>query len=319
MRIIFLGTPEFAVPSLEKLIAWPKVEVVGLVCQPDRPSGRGQKLSLPATKLVAQARGVPVMQPERLSRSPETLSAMEALKPDMLVMVAFGQILKRPVLEMAPYGVLNVHGSLLPRYRGAAPINWALINGETETGITTMQTDIGVDTGHMLLKQAVPIDIETDAEQLSEILARTGADLLIRTIDQIMAGTIQPQPQDDSQASMAPMLKKEMGAVDWSRSDTEIHNLVRGLFPWPGTYTQFSDSMLKIIRTRPGGSANSGMEPGRILIDGDRILVTCGKAGETALELLEVQPANRARMKARDWANGVRLSNGALLGSRALT
>lgn len=316
MRIIFLGTPEFAVPTLEKLIAWPKGEVVGLLCQPDRPSGRGHKLYSPPTKLVAQSKGITVFQPERLSRSPETVEAMRALSPDVLVMVAFGQILKQPVLEMARYGVVNIHGSLLPKYRGPAPINWAIINGESDTGITTMFSDAGVDTGKMLLKRSVPIGPDTDAEQLSDTLSQVSTDLLVETLEKILDRSIQPQTQDDSQASYAPLLKKEMGEVNWSKTAGEIHNLVRGLYSWPGTYTQLSGAPLKIIRTRLAeGQSSSGAKSGQVLAAGAHLLVACGNAGDTVIELLEVQPPNRSRLNARDWANGVRLETGAIFGA----
>ncbi len=316
MRIIFLGTPEFAVPTLEKLLAWPAGQVVAAVCQPDRPSGRGHKLLVPPVKRLALGHGIPVLQPERLSRSPETVEAMRELSPDVLVMVAFGQILKPVVLDMAAYGVVNLHGSLLPRYRGPAPVNWAIINGETVTGVTTMFCDPGVDTGDMILKREVPVGPETTAEELARTLASVGADLVVETLEQIRAGTVKPQKQDDSRATYAPLLKKEMGRIEWSKPAWEIHNLVRGLVPWPGTYTDFAGNPLKVLKTRPAGSAGAARAvPGQVVAAGEKVIIACGQGGQEAIELLEVQPANRARLPARDWANGVRLKPGLTIGS----
>ncbi len=316
MRIIFLGTPEFAVPTLERLITWPKGEVVAVVCQPDRPSGRGRNVYAPPVKLVAQAKGIPVLQPEKLSKSPATVEAMRALRPDVLVMVAFGQILKEPVLAMAKYGTVNVHGSLLPAYRGPAPINWAIINGESATGITTMFSDKGVDTGKMLLKQTVPIGADMDSEQLSATLSQVGADLLILTLEGILDGSIQAETQDESKATYAPLLKKELGLIDWSKPAQSIHNLVRGLHGWPGTHTLFQGCPLKIIRTSVAKlELTPATRPAEVVSTGERLLVACGGNTDTVLELLEVQPPNKARIAARDWANGVRLTAGATFGT----
>jgi len=237
---------------------------------------------------------------------------MRALQPDLLVMVAFGQILKEPVLKMATHGVVNIHGSLLPKYRGAAPINWAIINGESETGITTMFSDAGVDTGKMLLKRSVPIDLETNAEQLAQTLSHVGAELLVETIEKMRDGTLEPEAQDDSLASYAPLLKKEMGRIDWSKSAADVHNLVRGLYSWPGAYTQFGDAPLKILKTLPASDyVASGAKGGQVVATGKRLVVACGPGGDSGLELLEVQPPNKARMSASAWANGVRLAAGA--------
>lgn len=316
MRIIYLGTPEFAVPTLEKLIAWPHADVVAVVTQPDRPAGRGRHIFAPPTKMIAEAHSIPVLQPERLSRSPDVVQAMRDLNPDILVTVAFGQILKREVLTMAPHGVLNLHGSLLPKYRGAAPINWAIINGETVTGNTTMFSDAGVDTGSMLLKQKVPIGPDTTAEELAELMSRVGADLVIETLDRIRTNTIEPIQQDDSQATFAPRLTKEMGQIDWKKPAQEIHNLVRGLCPWPGTFTHFNGTVLKVVTTRTvnGDKTAPVTTPGTIMMEGGTVLVSCGTEGGELLELVEVQPANKTRMSAKDWMNGARLKSGVLIG-----
>jgi methionyl-tRNA formyltransferase len=316
MRIIYLGTPEFAVPTLEKLIAWPHGEVVAVVTQPDRPAGRGRHIFAPPTKMVAEAHGIKVFQPEKLSRAPEVVLGMKELNPDVLVMVAFGQILKKEVLTLAPHGVLNLHGSLLPKLRGAAPINWAIINGETQTGNTTMYSDSGVDTGPMLLKQKVPIGPDMNAEELAETMSLAGADLVIETLERIRNNTIEPVVQDDSQATFAPRLTKEMGLIDWKRSAQEIHNWVRGLYPWPGTYTHLNGAVLKVVATRTtiGGSAPPGSAPGTMVVDGGKVMVTCGPDGRDLIELLEVQPPNKARMSAKDWVNGARLKTGIAVG-----
>lgn len=316
MRIIYLGTPEFAVPTLEKLIAWPHGEVVAVVTQPDRPAGRGRHVFAPPTKLLAEAHGIKVLQPEKLSKSPEIVQAMRDLNADIMVMVAFGQILKKEVLTMAPHGVMNLHGSLLPKLRGAAPINWAIINGETQTGNTTMFSDAGVDTGKMLLKQKVPIGPDMTAEELAETMSVVGAGLVIETLERIRNGTIEPLEQDDSQATFAPRLTKDMGQIDWKKSAQEIHNLVRGLYPWPGTFTHLNGAVLKVVSTRTadGSVGGAGTAPGTIVTEGGKVMVACGTTGGELLELVEVQPINKARMSARDWMNGARLKSGVLVG-----
>ena len=318
MRIVYLGTPEFAVPTLEKLISSPAHEVVALVTQPDRPAGRGKHIFPPPTKVVAQAHGIEVLQPEKLSRSPDVVERMRQLKPDVLVMVAFGQILKKDVLTLAPFGVVNLHGSLLPKLRGAAPINWAIINGEVETGNTTMISDEGVDTGVMLLQQKVPIAPDASAEDLAHTMAVTGATLILQTLDQLAAGTLKPTPQDNAQATFAPRLSKDMGIINWRKSANDLHNLVRGLSPWPGTWTYINGQVLKIVHVTPmlGAQADGKTAPGTLVVDHERIMVACGENGEDLLELLEVQPANKAKMKARDWVNGARIASGTHLGSQ---
>lgn len=325
MRIIYLGTPEFAVPSLKALIAWPKADVVGLVTQKDRPSGRGHKLTPPPTKVIAQAYNIPVLQPEKLSKSPDIVEQMAQLKPDVLVMVAFGQILKKPVLEMAPHGVINLHGSLLPAYRGPAPINWSIINGDTRAGVTTMFSDAGVDTGKMLLKAEVPLGQDTTAGELAVELAHVGAKLVIETLDQLLAGKLVAQSQDDSKVTYAPLLSKELSNIDWRKSAKEIHNLVRGLQPWPGTYTHFEGNYLKVIKTKLPSLKTTDLQreetnrhaygPGEVIKCSEQLLVACGEDGKDIIELVEVQPANRAKLPALDWAHGVRLTAGIGFGS----
>lgn len=316
MRIIFLGTPDFAVPTLKALLNRSDVQVVAVVCQPDRPAGRGNKLHVPPTKELALANGIPVFQPERLSKDTECVESMRVLTPELIITVAFGQILKKAVLTMAPHGVINVHASLLPAYRGAAPINWALINGEKVTGVTTMVTEAGVDTGPMLLKAEVPIGENTNAEELSLTLSNVGADLMMRTLDDLQAGKLNPEPQDDSKASHAPMLNKEVGALNWQHHAWQLHNLVRGLVPWPGAYARLNGTPVKLWKTSMDTEASGEIElagdhkPGTVILNSERVLVSCGSEGGEFLELLEVQPANKARMQARAWANGLRIKSG---------
>lgn len=283
------------------------------LCQPDRPAGRGNKLTAPPVKQLAAKFDIPVLQPEKLSKEPEVVERMKALKPDVIVMLAFGQILRKAVLEMAPYGVVNLHGSLLPKYRGPAPINWAIINGETISGATTMISDAGVDTGPMLLKKEMPIGPETNAVELAQEMSQLGADLVIDTLKGMRAGTVKAMAQDSAQATYAPMLFKEMGRLDWTKSALELHNLVRGLQAWPSTYTSHEGNQLKITRTRVAPDSDK-MAAGTVEMSGQAVTVACGD-GTQRLEFLEVQPANRSKMNARDWANGVRLRSGIMLGS----
>jgi methionyl-tRNA formyltransferase len=317
VRVLFLGTPEFAVPTLKELLADSECTVVGVVCQPDRPAGRGNKLHAPPTKVLALEHNIPVLQPVSLAKSPETVEAMRKLEPDIIVMVAFGQILKKAVLEMPKMGVVNVHASLLPELRGAAPINWSIINGDTVSGVTTMFTEAGVDTGPMLLKDEVPIGPDMTSQELAEELSARGAKLLIETLKQLRAGTLKAQPQDESKATLAPMMTKELGHLSWKKPAAELHNLVRGLIPWPGTYTKYKGAPLKVHKTRVDKllSGSEAMTPGAVAQAGSRVLIACGSDGKDRLELVDVQPANKARMSARDWANGVRLKEGDILGA----
>lgn len=308
MRIVFLGTPEFAVATLNALIEHEGCEVVAVVCQPDRPKGRGNRIQEPPIKTLARLHNIAVFQPERLSRSSQTVEEMSKLKPDLIVMVAFGQILKKEVLELPKQGVINVHASLLPAYRGAAPINWAIINGETTTGVTTMYTEEGLDTGPMLLKKETDIGPDMTSAELSNELSMLGANLLIETLKQLTDGRLNPQPQDDSKATYAPLLTKELGIIDWKNKASVIHNLVRGLQPWPGTSSTFRGNVLKILKTRlPDGVKISGTVSGAIMYTAGRVLVSCGPFGDETLELIDVQPANRSKLSATDWANGVRV------------
>jgi methionyl-tRNA formyltransferase len=321
LRVVFLGTPEFAVPTLEALIAHPNLDVVAVVTQPDRPAGRNQKTHVPPTKRVALLHSIPVLQPESLAKSPETVEMLNVLNPDLIVMVAFGQILKKAVLKLPRLGVVNLHASLLPSYRGAAPINWAIINGDRETGITTMFTDPGVDTGPILLKSFLPIDPDINAEELAAQMSTKGAKLVVETIEKLTSETLAPEKQDDTRATYAPILTKEMGEIDWKQSASHVHNLVRGLIPWPGAFTFLRGEPLKIWKTSTelpsdefAKAADHSPKPGTIIVEGKAVLASCGSSGADALRLLEVQPVNRARMSAFDWYNGARLAKGEGLG-----
>ena len=322
MRVIFLGTPEFAIPALERLINWPKCQVVGVITQVDKPSGRGHKLQPPPVKVLAESHGIPVFQPLKLSKSPEIIDDLQALKPDVLVTAAFGQILRKNILELAPLGVINVHASLLPKYRGAAPINWALVNGETTTGITTMFSDPGIDTGTMLLKRSIDIDSDINAIELAHKLSQIGGELLIETLDALERGTLKPIIQNHELASYAPMLKKEMAIIDWHWEACKIHNHIRGMQPWPGAVTTYDGITLKLLRSKipeqspvsasenaQNGMPRSKLVPGSVMVNRSGVFVSCGASGEQLLELLEVQPPNKGRMKAHDWANGLHLNN----------
>lgn len=325
LKVIYLGTPQFAVPTLASLIENQEklgLKVVAAVCQPDRPKGRGGKVEMPPVKVLAEAHGIPVFQPQALARSPETVEAMKALQPDLLVMVAFGQILKKNVLEMAPLGVINVHGSLLPELRGAAPINWSVINGDTVTGVTTMYTEAGVDTGPMLLKTEIAIGPDMTAPELATEMSHVGAALLIKTVEALINKTLVPERQDDSKTTLAPMLSRAISKIDFNKPAQEIHNLVRGLTPWPATMANFRDAELKIVKTKmlddaseiaSAGqqSAAASGKPGEIVKANGKVFVLCGD--KKLLELLEVQPANRAKLAATAWVNGVRLETGECL------
>src|SRR3954453_2150839 len=307
MRLAFLGTPAFAVPTLERIVEAGH-QVVSVLTQPDRPRGRGQQPAAPPVKEAALRLGLPVYQPERVRR-PEAVEHLRGLATDAMVVVGYEQIIPQSVIDLAPLGIINVHASLLPKYRGAGPIQWSIINGETRTGVTTMRIDAGLDTGDMLLKAETEIGPGENAIELGERLAVMGADLLIQTLAGLAAGTVVPEKQDDSQATLAPLLKKEDGAIDWTAPALAVHNLVRGLQPWPGAQTSFRGTALHLWKTRTRG-APASQAPGRF-VSLKPVVVACG---EGALELLEVQLEGRKRIKAADFANGQRLTENDRLG-----
>jgi methionyl-tRNA formyltransferase len=311
VRVVFLGSGAFAVPSLEALLDAGH-EVAAVVTQPDREKGRGRFLSATPAKVVAERRGAPVLQPRRI-KEPEAVDTLRALRPDVQVVVAYGQILPRAVIDIPRLGTVNVHSSLLPRYRGAAPIQWAVVNGERETGVTTMLIDEGLDTGATLLARSTPIGPEETAPELEARLGPLGAEVLLETLDGLARGTLRAQPQDHAQATLAPILKKEDGRLDWSRPADEIARRVRGLLPWPGTVTRTAEGDLKVLRARVEAPATPDALPGTVLSCGrEGILVAAG--GGTRLRLLDVQPESRRPMPAAAFAAGARLHPGARLG-----
>ncbi|MGE5568453.1 MAG: methionyl-tRNA formyltransferase [Rhodospirillales bacterium] len=307
MRIVFLGTPEFAVPTLEETVKAGH-EVTAAITQPDRPKGRSRALAEPPVKQAARRLGIPVHQPERI-RTPEFVEFLKGLGAGAGVMVGYGKIIPQAVIDVFPHGIINVHASLLPKYRGAAPIQWAIANGETRTGVTTMRIDAGLDTGDILLQRETEIGPEETAPELSPRLARMGAEVLVETLLRVEDGTIVPQPQDSTQASLAPILKKEDGRIDWTRPASEIHNRIRGFQLWPGCYTQFRFRQMQIWRARPGGEAKGA--PGSLAVRNKRLFVACG--ANTSLELLEIQVEGKRRMTAVDFLNGYRLSDNDVL------
>jgi methionyl-tRNA formyltransferase len=301
MKLVFCGTPQFAVPSLERL-AEAGFEIQLVVSQPDRQKGRGLELSIPPVKQRAQELRLPVLQPEKIKNNPEFQHQLTQLKPDAIVVVAYGRIIPPWMLSLPRLGNINVHGSLLPKYRGAAPIQWAIANGETVTGVTTMRLDEGLDTGDMLLQRELAVTREDSALSLSPKLAELGADLLVETLCGLESGTIHSIPQDDSQATRAPLLKKEDGGVDFSRTADEIFNRMRAFQPWPGATTRFRGKGLKLIASRPIEDETTA--PGELRIRTDRLIVGC--AGNSALQLLELQPEGKKTMSAREFINGYR-------------
>jgi methionyl-tRNA formyltransferase len=309
MRIVFLGSGSFAIPSLEALLQAGH-DVAAVVTQPDREKGRGRALSPPPLKPVALSHGLEVVQPRRI-KAPEALETLRGFRPEVQVVVAYGQILPRAAIDVAPRGTVNVHGSVLPRYRGAAPVQWAIVNGETETGVTTMLIDEGMDTGPVLLTRTTAIAGDETAPALEARLARMGADLLLETLAGLKEGTVQPVPQDASRATYAPLIRKEDGRLDWTQPAASIERRVRGFQPWPGAMTTLAGRELKVVKARvEGGGAG---EPGTVVEIGHRgVVVACG--GGTMLRLLEVQPESRRPMPAAAFAAGARLVPGVRAG-----
>lgn len=309
MRLVFCGTPGFAVPCLEAVVR-ERFDVRLVVSQPDRPRGRGLELVATPVKQVALAQGIPVTQPEKIKNNEEFRAQLEAIRPDAIIVVAYGRIIPQWMIDLPPLGNLNVHASLLPKYRGAAPIQWAIACGETVTGVTTMRIDAGLDTGDMLLKAEMPIAADDTAVTLSPRLSQLGASLLVETLRAFESGEIRPTPQDDSQATVAPILKKEDGRIDFALSAAEIYNRLRGFQPWPGAFTSFRGKQLTVHAARPGMGPN--LAGGELAVSGDSLYVGCAR--HTVLELVEVQLEGKKRMSARDFSNGYRPQTGERLG-----
>lgn len=306
MRIVFMGTPDFAVPSLKALVEAGH-EVCGVFTQPDKPKNRGMKLQQPPVKEYALSVNLPVFQPAKL-RGGEAFGIMRELAPELIVVAAYGKILPTDILELPSLGCVNVHSSLLPRYRGAAPINWAILNGEDETGVTIMYMAEGLDTGDMLAQAATPIDINENAARLFDRLALLGADLLIKTVEQIAAGTVKATPQDDSLSCYAPMLSKELSPMDWGKTARQLHDQVRGLYPWPAASAVLDGTRCKILRTRLT-METTGQAPGTVLqADKKGLRIACGGGG--VLELLELQPDGKKAMSAAAFLMGHPIKTG---------
>ena len=309
-NLVFCGTPRFAVPTLEKLVeAGFRIQLV--VTQPDKPRGRGMELATSPVKQRALELGLQVVQPDKIKNNEEFRAQLASSKPDAIIVVGYGRLIPQWMIELPPLGNINLHGSLLPKYRGAAPVQWAIACGETVTGVTTMKIDSGLDTGDILLQKEISIEPTDCAETLAPRMATTGAELMSDTLHRLRAGTVHPTPQDNSKASLAPILKKEDGEIDFHRSAEEIWNRLRGFQPWPGAYTNFRGRNFHVWDAKPLQRVLSETE---FAVEADRLIVGCGKG--TALELLVVQPEGKKRMTARDFVHGYRPKSGEKLGDK---
>jgi methionyl-tRNA formyltransferase len=309
--LVFCGTPAFAVPTLEKLVV-AGFDVRLVVTQPDKPKGRGMQLALSPVKQRALQSELPVIQPDRIKDNEEFRAQLAAIKPGAIIVVGYGRIIPQWMIDLPPLGNLNLHASLLPRYRGAAPIQWAIAGGESVTGVTTMRIDAGLDTGDILLQKEISIAPQDTAETLAPRMAAIGADLMIETLHGLQAGTVRPRPQDHAQATAAPILKKEVGRIDFHLSAREILNRLRGFQPWPGAFTSFRGKNLHIWSAQP---VERSVAEGEVVVEGGRLIVGCGSS--RALELLEVQIEGKKRMPAADFVRGHQPRPGEKLGVSA--
>jgi methionyl-tRNA formyltransferase len=330
LRLVFCGTPEFALPSLRRLIADANFQIEAVVTQPDRPRGRGHQVAASPVKEFALASGLYLYQPEKM-RSESAELFLKRMAPDAVVIIAYGQIIPAHLLTIPRLGWINLHASLLPKYRGAAPINWAIVNGEKVSGLTTMQVDAGMDTGPILMQHQMEIEPEETAPELSQRMAESGAPLVVDSLLALANGTISPRAQDSSQATRAPLLKKEHGLIDWNLSATEIANRIRGFEPWPGAYAFFRNqhcqvwgrelgrvpthALAEYLASDAGRAQNtSASSPGAILPEGDSVVVACGEKSYLSLEAVKLE--GRGKVHARDFVNGARLKPGELFASR---
>jgi methionyl-tRNA formyltransferase len=318
LRLVFCGTPQFAVPSLRFLLAQPEFEIAAVVTQPDRPRGRGQEISFSPVKQTALDAGIAILQPAKI-RAPEVQPQLEALRGDAIVIIAYGQIIPARLLTIAKFGWINLHASLLPKYRGAAPINWAIVNGETVSGLTTMRIDAGMDTGDMLLQEEMSIGAGETAPELTARMSEAGAPLMAKTLRGLASGTITPRAQDPTQASVAPLLKKEDGRIDWSRPARDIYNRMRGFAAWPGAFTTFRGQSCQLWGepTEADGTFDETVtEPGAIHHFVDKhsaaVIVACG--GNTALRVTTVRLEGRKQISAGEFLAGARLQPGERFG-----
>jgi methionyl-tRNA formyltransferase len=314
MLLVFCGTPRFAVPTLEKLVeAGHSVPLV--VTQPDRPRGRGMDVAVSPVKDAATRLGIVVLQPGTIKNNAEFRSQLAAIRPDAIIVVGYGRIIPQWMIDLPRLGNLNLHASLLPKYRGAAPIQWAIANGESVTGVTTMRIDAGLDTGDILMQREIAIGLEDTAETLGPKLASIGAALMVETLRGLETGQVRPTPQDHAQATLAPILNKEDGRMDFSRSATHLFNRLRGFQPWPGAFTTFKGKTLQVHRAQPWQHAVT-FTSGEVEVEGTRLLVGCGRDqdNDTALELIEIQLEGKRRMSAQEFINGYRPKSGDHLG-----
>ena len=305
MRLVFCGTPRFAVPTLERLVE--TGDKIGLVLtQPDRPKGRGLELVASPVKQAALHHNLPIYQPEKIKANEELQSRLREIAPDAIIVVGYGRIIPKWMLDLPRYGNINLHASLLPKYRGAAPIQWAIANGEKVTGVSTMRLDEGLDTGDILLQQELAVGDDDTSETIAPRLAAIGADLMVETLRRLEAGDLVPQPQKHSETSVAPILTKEDGRIDFHRTAQEIYNRLRGFQIWPGAFTKFRGKMLGVTAARPALAAaeRGAVAAGQLLIQGSKVFVICGH--NTVLEMLEVQPEGKKRMPAGDFVHGYR-------------
>lgn len=305
MRIIFMGTPDFSVPCLEALLKSDN-EVVGVFTQPDKPKGRGYELAPPPVKVCALNNNLPVFQPVSM-RNGEALEIINSLNAELIIVVAFGKILPKEILESVKYGCINIHASLLPKLRGAAPIQWSILNGETETGVTSMQMDVGLDTGDMLLKQTIAIDENITAEELFDKLSEMGADVLIETINALENNELKPEKQDDSLSNYAPIITKEICPLDFSKSALEVHNKVRGLYSWPIATTVINGKKFKIHKSKILEETFSG-NAGEIVDNNNRLVIMCGDG--KCIEILEIQAEGKKKMDTQSFLRGQRIEIG---------
>src|SRR6266496_1753754 len=309
LTLVFCGTPQFAVPALQRLVQ-SGFSVALVVTQPDRPRGRGMELTASPVKQCALELNLPITQPAKIKQNEEFRAQLEAIRPDAIIVVGYGRIIPQLMLDLPPLGNINLHASLLPKYRGAAPIQWAIANGESITGVTSMRIDAGLDTGDILLQEQVPIRSSDTSEGLAPRLASLGADLLVATLNSLQAGTVKPRPQNHPEATLAPILKKEDGKIDFRRTALEIYNRLRGFQPWPGAFTTFRGRNLQIAQ------ATTLAQPaatGKLSIENERLLAGCGEG--TALEILQLQPEGKKRMSAKDFIHGYHPKTGEILGT----
>lgn len=307
MKVLFMGTPDFAIPCLKSLIK-SEHNVCGVFTQPDKPKGRGHKVSSPPIKELAVQNEIEVFQPKSL-KDDETFSIIKKLNPEIIIVVAYGKILPKNIIDYPKYGCINVHASLLPKYRGAAPIQWCVINGEKRTGVTTMYMDVGLDTGDMLLKSETVISDNETSGELHDKLSLIGAELLIETLEKIKNNTIERKKQNDAESSYSPMISKSLCNIDWNKKADEVHNLIRGLNPWPTASTLLNGKVLKIHKTKV--SDVKGTDPGRV-VSISPLIVSC--ADNTAIEVLEVQMEGKKKMCADEFLRGHKININEMLG-----